>query len=240
MKLLIDVGNTRTKYCMAKEEGFRTVTTVLNSAFNAEYFNSHFLQVTQCIIANVADQQITLNINSWAQAERIPVTNVESERFKNGVTAAYNDITTLGVDRWLAILGAHSLYPNKNLIVIDAGTATTVDVVNQAGQHLGGWILPGIMTMLTSLAEKTDKVRVACDQPSTLTFGDNTSACVNNACWAATLGLITQAKLTLVALGEDVDHIIITGGDAQALLSLSSENMQHSAELVFIGLLQYS
>ena len=51
----------------------------------------------------------------------------------------------LGVDRWLAILAAaFKLYPQKNVLIIDAGTATTVDLLAKSGVHQGGWILPGI------------------------------------------------------------------------------------------------
>ncbi|WP_352284776.1 type III pantothenate kinase, partial [Pseudoalteromonas sp. Q18-MNA-CIBAN-0097] len=71
---------------------------------------------------------------------------------------AYEHVGNLGIDRWLALIAGFTLYPNTACIVVDAGTATTIDVLDSEGLHLGGWILPGLDLMTSSLTQNTQRV----------------------------------------------------------------------------------
>jgi len=71
-----------------------------------------------------------------------------------GVTNGYADPETLGVDRWLAVLAAYQKW-RKALVVIDLGTAVTLDYVHESGRHLGGYIVPGSHLMQSSLLKDT-------------------------------------------------------------------------------------
>ena len=70
------------------------------------------------------------------------------------VTNGYADPETLGVDRWLAVLAAYHRW-RKAVLVIDLGTATTLDYVDESGQHLGGYIVPGTHLMQSALLKDT-------------------------------------------------------------------------------------
>jgi type III pantothenate kinase len=72
-----------------------------------------------------------------------------------GVRNGYRNPAQLGSDRWAAMIGARALHPERALLVVCCGTATTVDLLTAQGQFTGGCILPGVGTMLRSLHEKT-------------------------------------------------------------------------------------
>ena len=175
----------------------------------------------------------------------IAFTQVHSEQQKNALTSAYQEPTTLGIDRWLALLGATRLYPNQNVLIIDAGTATTVDFVDNLGQHQGGWILAGIQALFDSILANSTLVFAKEKAQASVSFGKNTSDNVNNACWAATLGLIKQAISQAQQLGE-LEQIIFTGGNGSALADLlTSEDNDLITKnrvinnLIFYGLQEY-
>ena len=154
----------------------------------------------------------------------------------------------MGIDRWLALLGTIHLYPNENVLIIDAGTATTVDLLASNGQHQGGWILAGIKALFSSILTHSTLVHAENKTLPSLAFGSNTSDNVNNACWAATLGMIEQAIEQGQVLAS-IDRIILNGGDGMALTKLvlaqTSEkfiavtNIQFIENLIFYGLQEY-
>ena len=71
------------------------------------------------------------------------------------LTPAYQNPADLGVDRWCALVAAHHQYPGFNLIVVDAGSAVTVDLVSANAVHLGGYIVPGLASLVGDCAELT-------------------------------------------------------------------------------------
>lgn len=75
-----------------------------------------------------------------------------------GVRNGYADYQRLGMDRWLAIIGAYQLARGACL-VLDLGTAITADYVNAAGEHLGGYICPGLPLMRGLLRTHTQRIR---------------------------------------------------------------------------------
>ena len=155
-----------------------------------------------------------------------------------GVTSSYQHPATFGVARWLTLIAAKAYCKNENVLIIDAGTATTVDLLDKSGQHLGGWILPGIDLLFNSLLVNTVQISATQQHLPTLSFGTNTSECVNNACWAATLGFVEQAVIQAKAQ-VSLDKVLITGGNAEKLSALISTEHQVIHQLVFLGLQHY-
>ena len=68
------------------------------------------------------------------------------------LTIAYKEPLDLGSDRFLAMLGALKHFPDRNLLIIDVGSALTIDVVNDSGEHKGGLIMPGLKAIRGSFA----------------------------------------------------------------------------------------
>ena len=255
MSILIDIGNSRTKYVQLIEGQLSASTQLDNKDFNTGYFAGNFKQADKIVVANVAQSTLTADLAIWCQEQRIDFTQVHSEQQKNSLISAYQQATQLGIDRWLALLGAIHLYPEKNVLIIDAGTATTVDLLSSTGQHQGGWILAGIKALFNSILSHSTLVHAQSKATPSLTFGRNTTDNVNNACWAATLGMINQAITQAQQLGC-IDHIILTGGNGKALAELlvaevnqvthatnkniSIQNIQFIDNLIFYGLQEYS
>ncbi len=239
MIVLIDIGNTRCKYVFEHDGLISPISWLDNSDLTANWLSENWQHIKACVISNVKQSAVTEKLRSWCHAKNIPFTCVKTEAAKNGVTAAYSEPTRLGSDRWLTLLASAELFPNKNILVVDAGTATTIDLLTAQGSHLGGWISPGISSMLDSLKLNTAQVQVEAHNISKLEFGQSTTACVNNGVWAATMGLIDQAKNIAKKQHLSIDKIVITGGNGEKLSDLMTAEAVYIPALIFYGLQQY-
>lgn len=79
-----------------------------------------------------------------------------------GVRNGYEDYRGLGMDRWLALVGAFTL-ARKACLVLDLGTAITADFVSSEGGHLGGFICPGMPLLRSDLRTHTSRIRYGDD-----------------------------------------------------------------------------
>ena len=245
MILLVDIGNSRTKYTLVKDiesKCFTEIIAVDNRLFDSDYITrlcSNYNKVTQIVAASVANDEIIGKIANYCIYNNMVFCEVTSEPSTSFVTSGYDEPLELGVDRWLAIIAAQKLYPQKNVLIIDAGTATTIDLLDRSGKHLGGWIFAGISLLFTSLLGDTEKIRADVKQEISLSFGLNTSDNINNSSWAATIGLVTQAiSQAKIVIGE-VDEVIITGGNGKALHTLMNIESVYIEDLIFYGLCEY-
>jgi len=242
VNILVDIGNSRSKYCCADSNNINCltqITAVDNESFNQCFFERHFINAEKVIVANVSSDLLTSNLKCWCNRRNLAYIEVKSEESRGRVTSAYEKPQQLGVDRWLTLLATAELYPNKSVLIIDVGTATTIDLLDSSGQHLGGWILAGISTLFNSVLKETNKVNATITNDASLAFGSNTSSNVNNACWAATVGLIEQAISQAKEELNQLDEIIITGGNSKEIEKLTSAKLTQIDELIFYGLQSY-
>lgn len=222
MRLLIDVGNTALKAklwhnqqvqpCDAKQLPWQHITTV--------------------VYACVGRSELLNDILAQAAAHKVPCFAAQVTKSLAALRCAYQHERNLGIDRWLALIAAYTLYPAQACIVVDAGTATTIDVVNSQGQHLGGWILPGLDLMTRSLTQNTQRVFDDENTPFTNQLGTNTPNGLKNGALVATLGAIEQAKPYL----NDKNTQIIFAGGYGALLQQQFNGSIFDPELVIKGL----
>lgn len=239
MNLLIDIGNTRSKYTYVCQGNNFDVKTIANEQMNTDGFERHFIGASKVIVASVAAEQMTDTLALWCENQGITYQRIVSEKQKLQLTSAYEKPEQLGVDRWLALLGSINLYPQENILIIDAGTATTVDLLANNGVHQGGWILAGIDLLFHSIVNQTSKVEAQEVTTPSLMFGQNTNENVNNACWAASVGLINMAITQAEKQLNYLDRVIITGGNAKLLAKLLSTEVECITDLVFVGLQAY-
>jgi type III pantothenate kinase len=121
-----------------------------------------------------------------------------------------------GIDRILNVAAAFEQM-GKACIVVDAGTAVTVDCCNDNGDFLGGAIVPGVSLMLDALAEKTAGIGRVTFSPPIGAFGDSTASAVSQGVYHAVRGLVREvAEAYAERLGQ-WPEIIATGGDAKQL-----------------------
>lgn len=239
MIVLIDIGNTRTKYCIVRDGEGTSQQAISNNSFCHEFLDVNFTDATRIVVASVSHQQLPDEISAWCNINKITYQQVISEAKKNNVISAYQVPSQLGVDRWLALVGAAEIFPNKNILIIDAGTATTVDLLASNGQHQGGWIIAGIETLISSVSTETVQVQANDKEQASLAFGVNTSENVHNAAWAATIGAVELAILKAQDQGVTIDEVIFTGGNGALLSTLTSYQSTIIEELVFTGLQAY-
>lgn len=161
-----------------------------------------------------------------------------------GVANGYREPEQLGADRWMAIVGAVAQY-NAPALVMDLGTATTIDMVDPKGRHLGGMILPGPGTMLRALGMQTEletdgaegfDARGRSGEPQA-----NTSSAIHGGIVSAQNGALSEALRWfddhLGDMGDTQVQVIVTGGAAGAILKQSVYQLTHDPLLVFRGML---
>ncbi|MCQ8880123.1 type III pantothenate kinase [Pseudoalteromonas shioyasakiensis] len=222
MKLLIDVGNTALKAALSND-GNITSCNLASVAWD---------QISEVIYACVGNSEQLDTLLNHAMAQNIPSYEASVSKQLESLTCAYSQYQNLGIDRWLAIIAAYKLWPQQDCIIVDTGTATTIDVLNAKGQHLGGWIIPGLDLMTQSLTQNTQRVFDDDATPFSCELGINTPNGLKNGALVATVGAIEQAKLHLT---NKKPQLILAGGYAKLLQKELPEAI-YAAQLVMQGL----
>ena len=153
-----------------------------------------------------------------------------------GVTCTYRDLRQLGVDRWLGVLGAWQR-ARRATCVVNSGTATTVDAVDDSGRHLGGLIIPGLGLMEDSLLKRTSDIARAVDTAAPARaefFSDNTADAVRNGAVFATAAERAAAELERRSGGRPL--LLVTGGNAPRIATCLSGGHEIVPDLVLRGL----
>ncbi|WP_337881623.1 type III pantothenate kinase [Rheinheimera sp.] len=227
MHLLIDQGNSRTKACLYKEGVFTDVVL-------SELTPTDWLSIKQGLIGSVAAAEQQQQLQSLLPAS-LAVRWLRSTAQAFGISNSYQQPEKLGVDRWLAILGAAALYPNQSLLVIDAGTAVTMDWLSADGVHAGGWILAGLHTQQRILVSATAQVEAAALSLHPLQPGTSTTAAVAEGAKAAVLGAVQQA----IQLRR-IERVVLTGGDGAFIQQqLNNNAVLLEPKLIFYGLARF-
>lgn len=149
----------------------------------------------------------------------------------------YSTPSSLGRDRIAAACGAHALYPDKNCLVVDAGTCMTIDLILASGIYLGGNISPGLYMRLNAMHEKTARLPLAEPGWPDLPFGDSTLHALQN---GACLGMVLEIEgyLNLARNAYSDVSVVITGGDSAFLAGKQESRIFVEPELVTQGLFQ--
>jgi len=239
MNLLIDVGNTQIKFVTEHNYTFSDINRISHQDFTPKYFDEQWKEIKNIIIACVGNKEISTRLLQWAEQKNICYKQVKTPAQKFSITVGYKNFEQFGVDRWLALLGAEKIFPKTCCLIIDAGTATTIDLLSAEGNHQGGWIIPGLATMHTSLALNTHNISVANNVSSQTDFGDNTNDNVINGCFAATIGAIKLAMTEVEKKGLRLEHIILTGGNANSIKEYFNDDINVIDNLLFQGLSRY-
>lgn len=161
MILAIDCGNTRLKWGMHDGTGWcaQGPLDYADLPGFAELLRAQ-PRAEKAVAANVAGPQVGEAVAAAVTTLGIPLYWAKSQSAQYGVRNHYERPEQLGVDRWAALVGARALHPQACLVVC-AGTATTVDVMDAEGGFQGGLILPGVELMCRALAANTAQLPLA-------------------------------------------------------------------------------
>jgi type III pantothenate kinase len=235
--LLIDVGNSRIKWAFWQNNRLESHAAFFYQRSNlAAVLENNLNDCSQpkVLICSVASAQVNQLIIAWfAEHWRGEVEIVTVQRQQLGVVNAYNNVKALGADRWMAILAAYKRH-KQALCVIDCGTAVTIDVVDIAGQHLGGLIMPGMRMMQQALLVGTQKIDDI--QGSATVLANCTEDAVIGGCTHLLVaGLDGLYKKYCKQLGVEL-FCVVTGGDGEIVAKAMESNCHYEQDLILYGL----
>lgn len=172
-----------------------------------------------CVAGDDAVTQLKLLFPQWNDLDW---KQLNGDSTYLGIRSLYKEPGKLGADRWAALIGARAL-SNKNTLIVNAGTATTIDLLGSNGVHYGGWILPGLSLMQECLQSKTAQLPLAVRKETHQGFGITTNEAIIGGCDAAQIGAIQFALMQAKEINIPVEKIWLDGGNAKILAKEISE-----------------
>jgi type III pantothenate kinase len=245
--LLIDAGNTRVKWGWRAPDGSVCATgaclhadlpTVAGAAWHAGSRHGNPTDIWLCNVAGADVEAAVKNVASTIFSSHVKWHHAGSSANASGVRNGYRHPAQLGADRWVSAIGAHARWPKRPLLIVTAGTATTIDVLTADGLFRGGMILPGLTLMAQSLARGTAQLPdISAITPPLPAWADNTQDAIALGCLSAQCGAIQQAWDRLSKeVAPDMPQCILSGGAQGALAAaLMMPFCQHD-NLVLAGL----
>lgn len=241
MILLLDIGNSFIKWCWLDDGQLRDAGKVLHTdAELAGVLDEAWRGLPQpgaVWASNVAGIILAEALEQWLQQRWGLVPHyATSSKARGEVRNAYEEPGRLGVDRWLALLGAHEI-SKQAVCIIDCGTAITVDVMASSGQHLGGLIVPGLGMMRDALYAGTEGVQKSISElPVSSLLARDTAGAVGAGSRYAVVSFIDRVCADMEKELDEPMICLLTGGDAPAILPLLNAEVEHEPTLVLQGL----
>jgi len=240
--LLVDVGNSRVKWARFERGMLGEQQAAAHLAWTADDWRAALFtgtNVARVVAASVAGGD---SLAALDQAARTvtgrPIERVATQRAAAGVINGYADPTLLGVDRWLAMIGAWQQVRGA-CVVADIGTAATVDFVASDGRHRGGYIVPGPRLMVASLLTGTsDLASFHASSPPGAgpTFADNTRDAIERGCRVALAAWVGRCLRDAQASPGAAPRLLLTGGAVRELKPYLDVPGEEVPDLVLRGL----
>lgn len=233
MILLLDAGNTRLKWALWQQGQWLERGAWSNAALPQKPERWH--AVSAAVVCHVGSPAV----RQWLQQQlsAVPVVHwVSAQPHAAGIINDYADPSQLGADRWAALVAVRSM-TREAALVINAGTAVTVDALTADGHFVGGIIVPGLYAMRLGLSGQV--ARLPERGGEWRVFPDNTLDGLYTGAVQAAAGAIDLQWRALADLSGQSPQCYLAGGDAPALLPRLSHLPVHLHEdLVLQGLLQ--
>lgn len=239
MILELDCGNTLIKWRLVDGASIQTGTAPDEAAMLEEVQAVLRGKIKGVRLVSVRQEAETAAIcqaleGAFGQPCQVALPAVQLGGVQNG----YEDYRALGMDRWLAVVGAYTL-ARKACLVIDLGTAITADFVSSGGHYLGGFICPGLPLMRKELKEHTARIRYTHSEPLDEAMvrmpGRRTSEAVERGCFWMVRGFVREQCELAAQLLEPDYEVFLTGGDAYMVRDVAITG-RLVPDLVFAGL----
>ncbi|MCL6417800.1 type III pantothenate kinase [Aestuariirhabdus sp. Z084] len=230
MILDVDAGNTRIKWAVRGDGSSHGSASYDELGAFHSWLRANLPQKV-CLGAVVDAAKLSQLIAAIEDVWSGDLERVQVVDGVQGVSLAYDDISTLGVDRWLALLAGRMRYPDQEVLIVDCGSAVTLDLLSSDGRHLGGYIVPGINMMRNALFHNTDRVKVSGNPLGDVAPGQSTIEAVDH-------GVLRLIKSLIVDLEHEVEgrQLLITGGDGNVLARLMGCEEALAPHLVLEGI----
>jgi type III pantothenate kinase len=230
-KLVIDLGNSRAKVAVYLHDALTIVHTIDDPTPEKVYqLSLHKLPIAAGIICSVAENPALYTV-LFPELKWVILENETPLPIKN----RYQSPETLGKDRLAAVTGAYQLYPDQNILVIDAGTAVTFDFITRKGEYLGGSISPGLSMRFRALHTFTSRLPLLQAEEIGYLTGCNTRESilsgVINGLRTEIDGIIDRYILLWPSL-----QVILTGGDTKYFEKTLKNSIFATPNLVLTGL----
>ncbi len=213
--LCIDAGNTRIKWGVHDGERWLASGAIatnesprLGDAWKAAP------AANQAVASNVAGAQVHGDLERACARAGTALRIIRSEARQLGVENGYRDPAQLGSDRWAALIAAHHLERGHKLVV-NAGTALTIDALADDGRFLGGLIVPGPALMRRSLDRGTARLRLT--EGTLVEFPQGTPDAITSGAIQACIGAIARLGEVMAGRGVAPARIILSGGAADEI-----------------------
>lgn len=214
MVLLLDIGNSRIKYAVFKQDTLFDLIIDSDPDFEKKVYEifQTYTTIRQIVIATVRNQ----SENDFNSLKALAPIHLISRDTTFPFTNCYQTPQTLGIDRMILAAGAALQYPKAAKLIIDAGTAVTYDYLDAQNNYYGGAISPGLQLRFKSLNDYTAKLPLVEANESEIIVGGTTLEAIHS---GVVNGLCYEIDGFIESLQNKNENfiVILTGGDAEFL-----------------------
>lgn len=233
INLVIDIGNTRTKIALFNQHDLMfSVPIEQLTVGHLQMLKDEHIQMSRAILSSVkpVDEQLIRflkeNLDLFIELDhhtKLPLENL------------YETPETLGKDRIAAAVGANELFPDQNILVIDAGTAITYDLVSEKKQFIGGNISPGLQMRFRALNQFTGKLPLVDSADHFPGIGKNTTEAIRA---GVQNGILFEIEKTIDQFSKAYNNlqVVMTGGDSVFFDKKLPDQVYVQLNLTLIGL----
>ena len=178
MNLIIDIGNTATKLAVFQLDKIEAVQTIATKemVFEVEELLKKFSEIKQGLLSTVR----TMDNSEVERLQKLLPIQILDMSFRMPFENRYDTPLTLGVDRLALMAAAVKQYPNKNVLVIDAGSCITYDFIDVDQNYLGGAISLGVAMRYKSLEAFTSNLPLLPKSIPNQRIGSSTEASIHS------------------------------------------------------------
>ncbi|MFT6780985.1 MAG: type III pantothenate kinase [Saprospiraceae bacterium] len=231
MNLCIDIGNTRIKIGV-----FDKGTMIYNDSFHTKSVEEVYNLIENYKITEAISSSTRKSVSAFEKRvkSKVPLIRL-NHKTPVPIENMYLTPKTLGKDRLAVAIGCTKVFPNKNCLIIDAGTCITYDIITADKRYLGGNISPGLRMRAEAMDTMTSTLPLVEPVYNKDYIGKSTVTAMQN---GIVYGTLLEIESLIAMIKQDIGdiNVIITGGDAPFFANLLKTKIFVHSFLVLEGL----